>query len=624
MQLFANKCDQCICSFQYLRKDDICFRRKKVRSVASNDATTQSKISCKPLLLYELKCVENDPIEKLTERNNQRHEENHKNHTTNPFQMKPKENHEIKTNNHLRNLDKNSSHRHQTSRHQDDHSIQVDDRSLRSKHNNHRPKENNERREQNDIERTKRRRSPSTSKDHKRMRRSRSRSRDRSKRDRERNANERNSPDKVSRSLVCIFMNLMPNDVPSIVLFAQMSLKYFIIFRINSQKPKDKSNSVNSTNGNKEPHKRRSSRSPQKHDLRYRLRNKREKSDKHSHHQVTEDRVEPNQMSPKEKITCDETVEVTTQQIPEPVEIEEVAEVEIEEVMIVDDVLPSNKIALEEGEIDDSSNDIVEDNTKSILYEPIKSEELPVHADKSEVNGHSEDDAQKFEEKIPDVPKLIAVSMIPTAEVHIACEASIAPTQNDDQLQKEQQQQLQQCQLSNGIAHNTVEESQNEEKLLNGMPLEDEKLKMETQTFDRDTVSKVKIPFNYESEIAETVASENHQETIPEIKSNPIDTKPLMDENVPEFKLENDAHQDESIPHMHDNNSNNLSESHNTIEPINDSSNSMHNTSGSKSVNISTSKRDYLIVEDENNEQTIYVTRKKKKKKKKKISVESV
>lgn len=43
------------------------------------------------------------------------------------------------------------------------------------------------------------------------------------------------------------------------------------------------------------------------------------------------------------------------------------------------------------------------------------------------------------------------------------------------------------------------------------------------------------------------------------------------------------------------------------------------NTSGSKSVkNISTSSKDYLIVENDNNETTIYITRKKKKKKEKK------
>lgn len=182
-----------------LRKDDICFRRRKVKNVESKDATTQSKIACKPFLLYELKCVENDPNEKPADRTN-RHDEHYRNHATNPFSSKSKENHEIKTNDHLRNSEKSSSHRHQSLRHQDDHSSQ-DDRSLRSKHNNNRPKEN-ERREPNDVERTKRRRSPSASKDHKRMRRSRSRSRDRTKRDRERNALERNSPDKVSRKLV--------------------------------------------------------------------------------------------------------------------------------------------------------------------------------------------------------------------------------------------------------------------------------------------------------------------------------------------------------------------------------------------------------------------------------------
>lgn len=57
------------------------------------------------------------------------------------------------------------------------------------------------------------------------------------------------------------------------------------------------------------------------------------------------------------------------------------------------------------------------------------------------------------------------------------------------------------------------------------------------------------------------------------------------------------------------------------IEPITDTtanySNTL-NTSGNKSVkNISTSSKDYLIVENENNETTIYITRKKKKKKKK-------
>lgn len=170
---------------------------------------TQSRISCKPFLLYELKCADNnESCEKSTERNN-RHDENHK---TNPFVSKSKENYDVKTN-HLRNLDKNSSHRHQ-SRHQDDHI------SLRSKHNNHhRPKDNERREQMNDVERTKRRRSPSVSKDHKRMRRSRSRSRSRPKRDRERNVIERNSPDKTSHNSVSILQRT-PDSVTLLIFVA--------------------------------------------------------------------------------------------------------------------------------------------------------------------------------------------------------------------------------------------------------------------------------------------------------------------------------------------------------------------------------------------------------------------
>lgn len=177
------------------RKDDICFRRKKVKNVEAKDATTQSRISCKPFLNYELKRL--DDGEKLCEKPIEpihvRRDENHTNHTNNPFSLKSKENHEIKSS-HSKNADKISSHR-RPSRHAND---QI---SLHNKHTtNHRPKEN-ERREQIDVERSKRKRSPSESKDNKRIRRSRSRSR--SKRERKRNAHEKNSPAKVSRKLVC-------------------------------------------------------------------------------------------------------------------------------------------------------------------------------------------------------------------------------------------------------------------------------------------------------------------------------------------------------------------------------------------------------------------------------------
>lgn len=171
--------------FDNFRKDDICFRRKKPKNTEFKDAATQCTNS-----LNELRKIDADPNEKIIEKNHRRDE----NHTNNPFSTKSKENHETKSNN-LRNLDKNSSHRHQ-SRHQDDHI------NLRSKQSNQRSKEN-ERRDQIDPK-WKRRRSPSVSKsDHKRIRRSRSRSRSRTKR----NVHDRNSPDKkVSRNAVGILL----------------------------------------------------------------------------------------------------------------------------------------------------------------------------------------------------------------------------------------------------------------------------------------------------------------------------------------------------------------------------------------------------------------------------------
>lgn len=165
-----------------------------MKSTESKEAITQSIISCKPFISYELKRVHDESCKKSIDRN-RRQDESDKDATKNPFASKSKENHDNKTN-HLRKLGKSSSHRQQ-SRHQEV------DTCLRSKHTNHRPKEN-ERREQVDGGRSKRRRSPSISKNPKRARRSRSRSR--SKRARERNVYERCSPDKVSSNSVSSFL----------------------------------------------------------------------------------------------------------------------------------------------------------------------------------------------------------------------------------------------------------------------------------------------------------------------------------------------------------------------------------------------------------------------------------
>lgn len=171
-------------------------------NVESAHATTQSKISCKPFFIYELKRVDDDQCEKPIEPVHYRRDDNttnHKNHTTNPFSTKSKENHETKSNP-SKNAEKNSNHRH-SSRHQ---SEQI---NLRSKHaTKYRPKEN-ERRDQVDVERTKRKRSPTPSKDNKRTRRTEpDRSHTRSKHERKRNDHEKKSPLKASRNEVCTIL----------------------------------------------------------------------------------------------------------------------------------------------------------------------------------------------------------------------------------------------------------------------------------------------------------------------------------------------------------------------------------------------------------------------------------
>lgn len=371
--------------------------------------------------------------------------------------------------------------------------------------------------------------------------------------------------------------------------------------------------------------------------MRYKIRNKHEKSDKsdnHSYRHVIENHVGPTEMSSKEsKETPDEAI--ATKQTPELLLLptDQTPELIEPEKMLNgngngndNDVLPINEHALEEGEIDDSSNDIepdIKSNTKSIPHEPsAKSRELSDFTGKFVNNVQNTHDVVKAEEKSLDVPKLVAVNMTPTAEVHIACATPTVPIEEYDcvQEQREEQQQQQQCQLLNGMANGVVEEAPNEEEQFNGIP-------METQSLDHVDVYKVELPLVNEPKIIDTEKNGHQQKSSAETlfrgweppRNNFIDTKQQPEnENQLEVKLEDSSHQDAPIPQINDSTSNNSPESHKTLEPIDDSSNSLHNTSGGKAVNISTSKRDFLIVEDENNEQIIYVSRKKKKTKKEK------
>lgn len=162
------------------RKDNIVFRRTKLpKKIQTQNAFTQTHISCKPLLSYELKGIEDDAREKSVERLKRRGE----NRVNNAPISKADES---KVSQKPRESDKGAAN--QRLRHQE----------LRAKQNNRRRED--ERRDQLFPERPKRRRSRSASKDRKRPRRSRSRSRERR---RDRN-HERKSPEKPSRNPVIL------------------------------------------------------------------------------------------------------------------------------------------------------------------------------------------------------------------------------------------------------------------------------------------------------------------------------------------------------------------------------------------------------------------------------------
>lgn len=174
------------------------FRRrdKLQKNVQTHNAGTQSQITCKPFVMYELKRVDDIPTDKLPERNYRRDE----NPTFNPFAKSKENNNDNKVNHKTRDcfVEKNGNHRHQPSTQ----SRQQDDHNLRGKHVNQRSRDD-ERRDQSNAERLKRRRSRSASKDRKRVRRSRRcEQQQQQERRRDRNNHDRKSPEKTSSNLV--------------------------------------------------------------------------------------------------------------------------------------------------------------------------------------------------------------------------------------------------------------------------------------------------------------------------------------------------------------------------------------------------------------------------------------
>lgn len=159
------------------------FRRKDKLRKNVHSFGTQTQITCKPFMVYELKRTDDAPKERLFERRDE-------NQSSNPFAKSKENNIENKSNHKPREFvaEKNGNHRHH------------DEYDLRVKLANPRSRDD-ERREPSNAERSKRRRSRSTSKDRKRARRSRSREQQQRSR-RDRNHYEQNSPERISRNQV--------------------------------------------------------------------------------------------------------------------------------------------------------------------------------------------------------------------------------------------------------------------------------------------------------------------------------------------------------------------------------------------------------------------------------------
>lgn len=367
--------------------------------------------------------------------------------------------------------------------------------------------------------------------------------------------------------------------------------------------------STEKKSGSKEHHKHRS---PDKHDLRNRIRKKHEKRERHLRTEIIpESHMEHIKTPPK---------------VNEIIEFKQTTEsIETEKIENVKDALLRIKAPLEEGEIDDDSNDICNDDEhdfKPNEPETNDSKVLPAVDESLDANEHNVEKVGDIEIGATElyVPKLDVVHTMLADEVQVTCTAPIEVNEiNCLQHQEKQQpneqhkeeEEEEQHQLSNGSTHNVSDKNENEIKHVNGIALETQCL--DNDNDDGDDVIKVDPSISINAESIETVNTQNDLEG--HVESNPmVDKSPEVDIE-PQPNLEPKPQSIECIPQIIE--SNNLSESQNIMQPFDDDTIDMHNTSGGKSVNISTSSKDYLIFENENNEQVIYITRKKKKKQKK-------
>ncbi|XP_055311070.1 TRAF3-interacting protein 1-like [Sitodiplosis mosellana] len=593
-------------------KDNILFRRrdKLHKNVQIHNFGTQSQITCKPFVVYELKRVDDAPKERLIEQNHRRDE----NQASNPFAKSKENDIENKSNHKSRECfaEKNGNHRHQPTppqtRHQDEYNLRGKSATQRSR--------DDERREQSNVERSKRRRSRSASKDRKRARRSRSREQQRR---RDRNNHERNSPEKISRNQRAR-NGSKESQSPKRSTRCQSPKR-------STTKPELVEKHYSKRKTDEDISKRRSSKAKSEPDKMLKVKEEKVKEKESLNHCAVP--VDYSKDDAKKENSTDE----------KPINTNWV------------DVNGDN--GLEEGEIDEydaQHDDEMKSHNEEVSQNMAESQILPtlhnvkpkpeVVKPKMEINSpkkilKNDDPSEKIDEmnNKGSLPIRVDNQHVLESKPEPQPKPEIVEVHPDLEDKVEKKSKCQPAQSLDGNDNKSHQHTNVEDETLNGNDGGMEGIEMMSNVQSERDMPPEKTE---NMEVDAPVEMKNNENHVLNIQASRIEEpKPEID------TVKNLIKSDEpsptainvtDVPSLNEttpssNNSISLTNEHGeskrtaTANGLSEGIyNSVLNTSGNKSVkNISTSTKDYLIVENENNETTIYVTRKKKKKKKKSL-----
>lgn len=291
----------------------------------------------------------------------------------------------------------------------------------------------------------------------------------------------------------------------------------------------------------------------------------------------------------------------------------------------INTVVTNGYDALEEGEIDDEMNHN-EDKNQNV-------DKSPIFSNAQDIKPNIENDKPKVKDLKPDM-KLDSSRKTQKNENLCVNNDEInkiplpLPLQVDEQPMEipETQSRLNYLDIFGNKSHE-IEPKVDDDKQKIEDSLEvnspSKMQKIEHLCVNNDGINKVFLPTPADKQLnspetklwLSNTADNNSQD----VKLNMENDKP----NIEDIELEMEVNSPSKMEKKENVCANN-DEIKNVSTPINDKSMGVPetqlkllNTSGSKSIkNISTSSKDYLIVEDENDETTIYITRKKKVKKK--------